>query len=93
MVMVFETSSIDRGADISEFSQYEEEREFLYLPCSFVQRAQQGMGRVEIVDGGLVTFVPVKVNLNLKTETVDEQRERKKRLHLASARAMVEEVR
>jgi hypothetical protein len=91
--MIIETSSIDRGADISEFSQYPGEKEFLYLPCSFVQRAQQCAGRVAIVDGGLVTFVPVKVNLNLKTETVEELKEKKKRLHLVSARAMVEEVR
>jgi hypothetical protein len=46
-----------------------------------------------VVDGGLVTFVPVKVNLNLKTETADELKEKEKRLHLVSARAMVEEVR
>jgi hypothetical protein len=93
MVMVIETSSIDRGADISEFSQYPNEKEFLYLPCSYVQRAQQATGRMCVVDGGLVTFVPVKVNLNLKTETVEELKEKKKRLHLVSARAMVEEVR
>jgi hypothetical protein len=93
MVMVIEVSSIDKGADISLFSQYSNEKEFLWVPCSFVQRAQQGVGRVEVVDGGLVTFVPVKVNLNLKTETVEELKEKKKRLHLVSARAMVEEVR
>jgi hypothetical protein len=46
-----------------------------------------------VADGGLVTFVPVKVNLNLKTETCEELKEKKKRLHLVSARAMVEEVR
>ena len=93
MVMVIEATSVDKGADISLFSQYPGEREFLWVPCSFVQRAQQSGGRVEVVDGGLVTFVPVKVNLNLKTETVEELKEKKKRLHLVSARAMVEEVR
>jgi hypothetical protein len=40
-----------------------------------------------------VTFVPVKLNLNLKTETTEELKEKKKRLHLVSARAMVEAVR
>jgi ankyrin repeat protein len=92
IVMVVEVSSVDRGADISLFSQYPGEKEFLWPPCCFVQRTQQG-GRVEVVDGGVVMFVPVKVNLNLKTETVEELREKKKRLHLMSARAMVEEVR
>jgi hypothetical protein len=42
---------------------------------------------------GLVTVVPVKVNLNLKTETIEELKDKKKRLHMVSARAMVEEVR
>jgi hypothetical protein len=93
MVMVIETSSIDRGADISEFSQYPCEKEFLYLPCSYVQREQRGAGRVAVLDGGIVTFVPVKVNINLKTETVEELKEKKRRLHLVSARSMVEEVR
>jgi hypothetical protein len=77
MVMVIETSSIDRGADISEFSQYPGEKEFLYLPCSFLQRARQGNGRAQVVDGGLVAFVSVRVNLNIKTQTVEELREQK----------------
>jgi hypothetical protein len=37
-----------------------------------------------------MTFVPVKVNL---TETVEELKEKKKRLHLVPARSMVEELR
>jgi WD40 repeat protein len=92
MVMVIETSSIDRGADISEFSQYPGEKEFLYLPCSFVQRVRQGNGRVQVVDGGLVTFFPVKINLNIKTQTVEELQEQKKSMHIVSARSMLAEV-
>lgn len=83
MVMVIEATSVDRGADISDFSQYPGEKEFLWLPCSFVHRAQPGGGRVEVIDGGLVTFVPVRVNLNLKTETVEELLEKKKSMHVA----------
>ncbi len=82
MVMVIETTSVDRGADVSEFSQYPGEKEFLWVPCSFVQRVQAGGGRVEVVNGGLVTFVPVRVNLNLKTETVEELLEKKKSMHI-----------
>jgi ankyrin repeat protein len=93
MVMEIETSSIDRGADISEFSQYPGEKEFLYLPCSFVQRVRQGSGRVQVVDGGLVTCFSVKVNLNIKTQNVEELQEQKKTMHMVSARAMIEEVR
>jgi WD40 repeat protein len=92
MVMVIETSSIDRGADISEYSQYPGEKEFLYLPCSFVQRTKPGNGRIQVVDGGLVTFVSVKVNLNMKTQTLEELQEQKKCMHMVSARSMVAEV-
>jgi hypothetical protein len=92
MVMVIETSSIDRGADISEFSQYPGEQEFLYLPCSFIQKNRHGSARVQVVDGALVSFVSVKVNLNIKTQTVEELREQKKSLHLVSARSLLSEV-
>ena len=92
MVMVIETSSIDRGADISEYSQYPGEKEFLYLPCSFVQRVRQGNGRVQVVDGAIVAFVSVKVNLNIKTQTVEELQEQKKSLHIVSARSVLAEV-
>ena len=92
MVMVIETSSIDRGADISDFSQYPGEKEFLYLPCSFVQRIRHANMRIQVVDGGLVTFFPVKVNLNIKTQTVEELQEQKKSLHMVSARSMLAEV-
>jgi ankyrin repeat protein len=84
-------NSVDRGADISEFSQYPGEREFLFVPYSFVQ----GEGRrfTEVVEGGgVLSVVPVRVNINLKTETLEELKEKKKNMHLASARAMVDEV-
>ena len=93
MVMVMETTSIDKGADISMFSQYPCEREFLWVPCSFIQRAIGVGSRVEVVDNGLVTFVPVKVNLNLRMETVEELMEKKKRSHVVAAHAMVDDVR
>ncbi len=34
-VMVVEATSVDRGADISEFSQYPLEKEFLWVPLQF----------------------------------------------------------
>ncbi len=95
MVMVFETSSIDRGADISDLSQYSCEKEFLFLPCSFIQRARQGTRRsqlVQVIDGGLVSFVSVKININIKTQTVEELLQQKKSMHMASAKALLAEV-
>jgi len=85
-------NSVDRGADIVEFSQYPAEKEFLFVPYSFIQG--EGRQRTEVVaGGGVLTVVPVRVNINLKTETTEELKEKKKRLHLVSACAMVEEVR
>jgi ankyrin repeat protein len=48
---------------------------------------------VEVVDGGLVTFVPVRVNLNLKTETVEELLEKKKSMHVTAFEFRVNELR
>jgi hypothetical protein len=91
-ILQLQPNSVDRGADISEFSQYPGEKEYLILPYSFVQG--EGRQRTEVDgNGGVLTIVPVRVNINLKTETVEELKERKKRMHLVSARAMVEEVR
>ena len=92
MVMVIEATAVDRGADISEFSQYPCEKEFLWVPCSFVQRVQFGRGRVEVVDGSLVTFVPVRVNSNLKTETIDQLLQRKKSMHISGFEFRVTEL-
>jgi hypothetical protein len=44
------------------------------------------------VDGGLVVFVSVRVNLSIKTQAVEELQEQKKSLHTVSARSMAAEV-
>jgi hypothetical protein len=93
MVMEIEATAVDRGADISLFSQYPREKEYLWVPCSFVERLPGNRLRLEVVNGGLVTFVPVRVNANLKTETVEELQEKKKRAHIASALGMLDELR
>jgi ankyrin repeat protein len=90
-VMVIRPSSIDRGADISEFSQFASENEVLFVPYSFLQ--SEGNQRLEVVDGSVITVVPVRMNVNLKTETVEELKEKKKRLHIASACSMMEDLR
>jgi hypothetical protein len=91
-ILQISPNSVDRGADISEFSQYPAEKEFLFVPYSFIQG--EGRQRTEVVaGGGVLTVVPVRVNINLKTETTEELKEKKKKLHLVSVRAIVEEVR
>ncbi len=84
-------NSVDRGADISEFSQYPAEKEFLFVPYSFIQG--EGRLRSEVADGGgVVTVISARVNINLKTETVEELLQKKKHAHLVTANAMVDEV-
>ncbi len=63
------------------------------MPCSFVQRVQPGAGRVEIVDGGLYSFVLVRMNLNLKTETVEELLQKKNSMHITGFEVRVNELR
>jgi hypothetical protein len=92
MIMEIVTNSIDRGADISEFSQYAGEKEFLFVPVSFVQG--DGRKRVEIgPDGkGILSVFRVKINVNLRTETIEQLREKKKTLHLSSFRVLRDET-
>jgi hypothetical protein len=91
MVMAISPNSIDRAACIQDLSQYEGEKEYLFVPCSFLQ--PNGPSFLDIVSQGIVEVVPVRLNTNLKTETLNELLDKKKRLHLASAGAIVEEVR
>ncbi len=45
------------------------------------------MGAFNALDGELIQFVSVKVNLIIKTQTVEELQEQKKSLHMASAKS------
>jgi enoyl-CoA hydratase/carnithine racemase len=54
------------GADISEFSQYPGEKEFLFVPMSYVQGEERC--RVEIgPGGGVLKVISARININIKT--------------------------
>jgi len=91
MVMAIKPNSIDRGACIADLSQYQGEKEYLYVPCSFLQ--PNGPPALEVVAQGVVNVIPVHLSLNLKTETMEELVAKKKRMHLDSARLLADEVR
>jgi len=84
VVLCLESTSIDRGGCIKEFSQYEGEVEYLFVPCSFVEPT--GLKRLEDAkDGeGLLWMIHVRVNANLKSFTVEELKGRKKQMHVAA---------
>ncbi len=90
-IMEIRPNSVDRGADISEFSQYPGEKEFLIVPYSFVQ--SEGRQRTEVTEGGgVLTVISVRVNINLKTETVEQMRRKKRSIHLTAFRSLIDET-
>jgi hypothetical protein len=97
MVLRMETGAISRGADISELSQYPGEREFLWVPCTFLE--PHGPATVELVaevggrTGGVVTVVNVRLSPNLKTLTVEELRTQKRDAHVSAFRYQLDEAR
>ena len=82
--------SVDRGADISSYSQYEGEQEFLYVPRSFLEPVADR--ELLVTDKGIVQLLGVKVNANLKTVTIEEYEKRKKDLHLALFKLMAQDL-
>ncbi len=60
------------------------------MPCSFLQPA--GEQRLVVTADGLVKVVPVRINANLKTLTVEELVGQKRSMHLASFRFLIDEI-
>jgi hypothetical protein len=90
-LFVIEVGSVDRGASVKEFSQYEDENEYLYAPFSFIQTT--GAPYVEVTDDrGVIRMIPVKVNTNFKTRTLEEQLEMKKEMHVTAFRHHIDEI-
>ena len=96
-LLALRVGAVDRGACIREFSQYPAEMEYLWVPCSFLQpdaSADDDGTSVRLLEGGAggVSLVRVRVNGNLKAQTMDEIVESKKLAHLASFRHVLEEI-
>jgi hypothetical protein len=81
-----QVGAVDREADIREFSQYQAEREILWVPLSLI--APYGPERLEIVGGLLLHVIPVRVSANPNVPTMVEMLGRRKRLHRASFRQL-----
>jgi hypothetical protein len=92
-VLATQTSQVDRGAFISEFSQFPGEEETLWNPLSYIQR-QPGMGRDELRDSpqGLVRIIYVKINSNGRAMTTDELQGRRKNVIVAMSETLGKEV-
>jgi len=91
IVIAIKPNAIDRGACIAELSQYQGEKEYLYVPCSFLQPA--GPQWLEVVEEGVVYGFPMHLSSNMTTETTDKLLAKKKLMHLDAARLLADEVR
>ena len=84
------SAAVDHGADIGVFSQYPGEQEFLWNPLSLVE--PNGRPFVEDTPEGIVTILPVRMNMNVKTMTVEELLRQKKTMHLSSFSFIINEM-
>ena len=83
-------AAVDHGADIKEYSQYPDEREYLWNPCSLIEA--QGDSYVEVTADGILTIIPVRMNNNVKTLTLEELLDQKKKMHLSSFEIIINEI-
>ncbi len=89
-VLQVRPAAIDHGADISEFSQFPGEREYLWNPCSLLEAG--GEPFLEVTSYGIVNVIPVRMNNNVKTMTIEELRGQKKQMHISSFEFLLHEV-
>ena len=81
---------MDRGADLSRYSQYPGEKEVLFTPRSFLEPV--GNFDLRLTEKGVVQVMSMKVNANLKAVTIEEYEQRKKQLHMASFKVQMEDL-
>lgn len=89
---VFEirVGSVDRGADIHDFSQYPAEKEYLWVPHAFLEPL--GGNEMVTTPHGLVEVIKVRCNSNLKAVTVEEYQARKKDMHMSSFKIQLQDL-
>jgi ankyrin repeat protein len=81
---------VDHGADISQYSQFAAEVEFLWNPCSLVEGQDEEC--IETTKDGIINKISVRMNNNVKTQTVEELRQLKKSLHLNAFKYILNEI-
>jgi hypothetical protein len=74
--------AVDRAASIQALSQFPQEEEYLWVPMSYLEPAQDSHGQLETTANGVVKILPIRCNANLKTYTVEELLRRRKTMML-----------
>ena len=71
-VLAMQCGAVDRAAQLTEFSQFPGEDEYLWTPMCYMEAGPEEKQELEMTDDGLVKVLPVRVNTNLKSQTVEE---------------------
>jgi hypothetical protein len=92
LVLRIAVGPADRGACIRELSQYPQEIEYLFVPCSFL--APDGPPQFLIGEEGFgVRVVPVRISTSHSARTVEDHLGEKKLIHVTAFKYLVEETR
>ena len=90
-VLQIRTSAVNRPACIEMFSQYAHEREYLWVPLSYMQ--PEGTQMREVTKHGIVVAVDVAVSANGLAATTDDLVGKKKQTHIRAFESIVDELR
>ena len=89
-VLQIKTSAVNRPACIEMFSQYSHEREYLWVPLSYMQ--PEGTQMLDATKHGMVVAVDVSVSANGLATTTDELIRKKKQTHIKAFESVVDEL-
>ena len=90
-VLRIKTSAVNRPACIEMFSQYSHEREYLWVPLSYME--PEGVPMAEASQHGLLQTIDVGVFSNGMATTTDELLGRKRQLHLKAFEGLLGQLR
>jgi hypothetical protein len=87
-VLQIKTSSVNRAAGIESYSQYPQEREYLWVPLSYMQ--PDGAQILEVSKYGVILTINVDVSSNGTATTTEDLLEKKKQLHIKAFESLVD---
>jgi hypothetical protein len=89
-VLQIKTSSVNRAACIEMYSQYSQEREYLWVPLSYMQ--PEGGQVVEASQHGVLHSIDVNVSANGTAATTEDLLSKKKQLHIKGFEIILEDL-
>ena len=89
-IFEIEVGQVDRGAPLRWVSQYPGEDEIVMPPLSNLEVV--GDARMEDTHKGVIMVIPLRINVNLKSLTMDELQGRRKLLHISMMQNLLAEA-